>query len=179
MNATTKKMLCTAVLGCGTVMLSNVAHAAVTDADKSFLTMAAQSDINEIKLSELASTKATDPKVKAFAQKMVTDHTMLETKMKPFADQWGLTPPSGPDSDHQAELDKLNGLSGADFDKEYMMAMDKDHHMALDAFKNEKSTTTDSKFKMAVSNGEKVVAEHTKMADKMSGKSGMTSMSGM
>ena len=156
---------------------SSFAQAASTDADKAFLTMASQSDQNEIALSQLASDKATDPKVKAYAQKMVTDHTMLSANMKPFADKWGLTPATGPDADHQAEMDKLKGLSGSDFDKEYMMAMDMDHHKALDAFKNEKATTTDKSFKSAVSSGEKVVAEHTKMADKYTGKSG--SMSGM
>ena len=154
-------------------MLSNVgARAEVTDQDKTFLTTAAQSDMNEIKLSEAAVQKSNDPKVKAYAQKMITDHNMLEAKMKPFADAWGLTPPSGPDADHQTELDKLNGLSGTDFDKEYMTAMDTDHHKALDLFKQEKASTTDAKFKAAVSNGEKVVAQHTMMADKMVSKTG-------
>ncbi len=154
-----------------------VATAAVTDADKTFLTMASQSDQNEIALSQLASEKATDPKVKAFAEKMVSDHKMLSANMKPFADKFGVTPAMGPDSEHQAVLDKLKGLSGTDFDKEYMTAMDTDHHKALDAFKTEKSTTTDGKFKSAVSSGEKVIAEHTKMADKLTGMSGK--MSGM
>jgi putative membrane protein len=96
---------------------------------------------------------------------MVADHTLLTAKMKPFATAWGLTPPTGPDADHQAELDKLNGLSGKDFDKEYISAMDADHHKALDAFKTEASTSTDVKFKTAVLHGKSVLASHTVMAD--------------
>ena len=138
-----------------------------SDQDKQFLSMAAQSDMNEIKLSQLAETKASNPQVKAFAKKMVTDHTKLEAKMKPFATSWGLTPPSGPDSDHQAIYDKLNGLSGAEFDKAYMNAMDEDHHKALDAFTKEADTTTDPKFKAAVEKGKTVVASHTTMADNL------------
>ena len=101
---------------------------------------------------------------------MVADHNMLEHKMKPFATAWGLTPPSSLDSDHQAIYDKLNGLSGADFDKAYMDAMDKDHHEALDLFTKEVDTTTDAKFKAAVINGKSVVAAHTNMADDLKAK---------
>lgn len=161
--------MCAAVLGCATMLCATGARAAVTDQDKTFLTNASQSDFNEIKLSQLAESKGTDPKVKQYAEKMVTDHTMLSTKMKPYADKWGLTPASSLDSDHQAEYDKLNGLSGADFDKEYMSAMDMDHGKALDMFKMEVSTTTEPKFKKTVASGEKVVASHKMMADKLTG----------
>lgn len=183
------RILCTSALGCAGLMMCTHANAqdssmgsggsgssskkmgkmdmsATADADKSFLTMAAQSDKNEIALSQLASTKASNAKVKAFAQKMITDHQMLTTEMMPFAQKWGVTPPSGPDADHQAELDKLNGLSGMDFDKEYMTMMDTDHHKALDAFTSEESTTANAKFKKTVMKGRKVVAMHTTMADK-------------
>jgi putative membrane protein len=132
--------------------------------------MAAQSDVNEIKLSQLAATKASNPQVKAFARKMVADHNMLEAKMKPFATAWSLTPPTGLDSDHQAIYEKLNGLSGADFDKEYISAMAEDHHKALDAFTKEGETTTDAKFKAAVLKGKAVVAAHTNMADSLKAK---------
>jgi putative membrane protein len=45
--------------------------------------------VNEIKLSQLAEAKATNPAVKAFAQKMVAEHTKMSASMKPFADSWG------------------------------------------------------------------------------------------
>jgi putative membrane protein len=157
---------CCAMLGC-VAMFSLVARAELMDSDKTFLKVAAQSDVNEIKLSQLAETKALSAQAKAFAKKMVTDHQMLEVKMKPFADAAGLTAPSDVDSEHQAELDKLNGLSGPEFDKEYMSAMAMDHHKALDAFTTEESTTQDAKFKATVKQGMDVVARHTKMADAM------------
>jgi putative membrane protein len=154
----------------GTLFRPPIAQAAASDEDKQFLSMAAQSDMNEIKLSQLAEAKALNPQVKSFAHKMVSDHNMLEVKMKPFAAAWGLTPPAGLDSDHQAIYDKLNGLSGADFDKAYMDAMAEDHHKALEAFTKESATTQDDKFKAAVTKGKTVVAAHTKMADSLKSK---------
>jgi putative membrane protein len=137
---------------------------AVTDDDKKFLATAAQSDQNEIALSQLAEQKATNPAVKAFAEKMVKEHTQMTASMKPFADSWGLTAPTGPDSDHQKELDKLNGLSGNDFDKEYMDQMVTDHSKALSAFTSEAKDTKDVKFRAAVLKGKTAVAAHKNMA---------------
>ena len=47
-----------------------------------FLAMAAQSDENEIALSKLAVQRATNPAVKAFAEKMITEHTQMTASMK-------------------------------------------------------------------------------------------------
>jgi len=163
-------VMCMSMIG-GPLFLSVQAKAAVTDEDKQFLAMAAQSDVNEIKLSKLAETKAATPQVKAFAQKMVADHTKLAAEMKPFTTAWGVTVPTDLDADHQAIYDNLNGLSGAEFDKEYMNAMAKDHHQALAAFTKEADSTTDTKFKKAVINGKSVITAHTNMADSLNGKS--------
>jgi putative membrane protein len=160
---------CTALLA-GTLLASSLAKAAPPDDDKQFLSTAAQSDMNEIKLSQLAETKASSPQVKAFAKKMVTDHTKLETQMKPFATKWSLTPPAGLDPDHQAVYDRLSGLSGPDFDKAYMTGMAQDHHKALDAFTTEAQSTQDAQFKAAVLKGKTVVAGHTTMADNLQSK---------
>ncbi|HEY4356653.1 MAG TPA: DUF4142 domain-containing protein [Acidobacteriaceae bacterium] len=162
MNAT-RKILCAGLLGAGALLMTIPSHAA-TDDDKKFLATASQGDINEIKISELAEQKATDPRVKAFAEKMVKEHNQLEVKMKPFAESWGLTPPGGLDADHQKEWDKLNGLSGKDFDKEYMSAMVDDHTKALDLFTTEAKDSKDTKFKAAVIGGKTVVAAHKNMA---------------
>jgi putative membrane protein len=155
-------VVCLAVLS---ALPLSKARATVTDEDKKFLAMAAQSDFDEIKLSQLAETKATNPLVESFAHEMITDHTNLVAKMKPFATAWGITPPTSLDPDHQAIYDKLNSLSGSDFDKAYMDAVTADHHKALDAFTKEADTTTDLDFKTAVTSGKSVVAAHTRMAD--------------
>ena len=166
----TALMFAFSALLAGKLLAPTPANAATPDDDKQFLSMAAQSDTNEIKLSELAETKASSPQVKAFARKMVADHNKLEMQMKPFATKWNVVPPTGPDADHQATYDRLNGLSGPDFDKAYMTAMAQDHHKALDAFTSEAQSTQDPKFKAAVLKGKTVVASHTTMADSLQNK---------
>ena len=149
-----------ALMACATTTRAK----AESDDDKKFLAMAAQSDQNEIAMSQLAQQKATNPAVKAFADKMVAEHTKMTESMKPFADSWGLTPPNGPDSDHQDELKKLGGLSGNDFDKAYVSDMVSDHAKALSAFTSEAKDTKDAKFRAAVIKGKTAVAAHKNMA---------------
>jgi putative membrane protein len=158
-----KMTACCLMLGCTAMLVPHKANAQ-TDDDKKFLAMAAQGDQNEIALSKVAEDKATNPDVKAFAEKMVKEHTEMTDSMKPFAEQWGLTPPMGPDADHQKELDELNGKSGKDFDKEYMDEMVSDHTKALSAFTKEAKNTKDASFRAAVIDGKTRVAAHKNMA---------------
>ncbi len=158
-----EKVLCCAMLGCAAIMIP--AHArAQSDSDKQFLAFAAQADQNEIAVSKVALTKASNPAVAAFAQKMIDEHTKMTESMKPFAESWGLTPPVGPDADHQKDIDKLNSLSGADFDKAYMSDMVSDHAKALSKFTTEAKDTKDTKFQAAVIKGKTAVAAHKNMA---------------
>jgi len=161
MNKSLLVMSC-AVLGLSTLMPTKAK--AEDDSDKKFLATAAQSDQNEIALSQLAEQKATNPAVKAFAEKMVAEHTKMTNSMKPFAESWGLSAPTGPDEDHRQALDKLNGLSGKDFDKEYISDMVNDHSKALTAFTTEAKDTKDVKFRAAVLKGKTAVAAHKNMA---------------
>jgi putative membrane protein len=157
------RILCCMLLA-GTAVALTPRAVAQTDDDKKFLATAAQADQNEIALSEVASQKAMNPAVKSFAQKMVKEHKEMSASMKPFVESWGLTAPTGPDADHEKELNKLNGLSGNDFDKEYMDQMVSDHTKALDAFTDEAKDTKDVKFRAAVLKGKTRVAAHKNMA---------------
>ena len=147
-----------------------IGHAAVTAEDRQFLIKTAQANVNEIRLSRLAKTRASMPEVRAYAGKMVIDHTALEKKMEPFAMAWSVTLPKTIDAEHRAEYKKLRHLSGAAFDKEYMNVMDKDHNAVLEAFTHEANIASDPDFKSTVISAKSVIAAHTNMADDLKNK---------
>ena len=105
--------------------------------DTDFMTKAALGGMAEIELGKLAATKAQNPEVKQFAQKMVTDHTKAADELKAMAGEKNFSMPVRLDAKHQAVLDKLNGLSGAEFDKAYVEAMVADHEETVATFKSE------------------------------------------
>lgn len=85
-----------------------------------FVHEVAISDMFEIESSKLAAQKSDDPATKTFAEQMVTDHTKTSTELKAAVASDPKSPiPNTMDSSHQGMLDKLKGLSGADFTKQY------------------------------------------------------------
>jgi putative membrane protein len=164
MKFTNKILCCAMLIGAATLFSPGARAATPTDDDKKFVAAATQGDINEIKLSELAQQKASNPAVKAFADKMVKEHKMMFKSIAPFADAWGITVATDLDDDHKSEYKKLDGLSGADFDKEYIDQMVSDHAKGLDAFTDEAKDTKDAKLKAAVLKGKTMVAAHKNMA---------------
>ncbi len=141
--------------------------------DKMFLRNAAAGGLAEVRLGELATQKAGAQDVKDFGQKMVTDHTQLNNEMAPIADSLGVMLPKKLNKEDQAEYDKLNALSGDDFDKEYVSFMVKDHHQDLREFRTEAVSTSDPALKNAADRGAKVIHAHMTMIDKMAREKGI------
>src|SRR5687767_1919815 len=55
--------------------------------DRRFVTKAADGGRDEVQLAELAAQRATNPEVKSFAQKLVTDHTKVNSELMSLASQ--------------------------------------------------------------------------------------------
>lgn len=136
-------------------------------ADKMFLHKAVEGNMAEIKLGQLAADKGDSQAVKDFGQKMVTDHTMLGEKMQPFLQSMGVMAPTKLNKKPEMEMDKLQGLSGSAFDKEYVSYMLTDHRMDQKAFKAEMESTTNPALKAAVTSGEEVIHGHLIMVEKL------------
>jgi putative membrane protein len=135
--------------------------------DKMFLRKAVAGGLAEVQLGLLAVQKAESPEVKDFGQKMVTDHNALNEDLRPVADSLGVMLPKKISKEDQAEHDKLSGLSGSDFDTEYLTFMVKDHHQDLREFREEVANTSEPLLKDAVTKGAAVIREHTKMVDQL------------
>ena len=156
----------------GAIALAGTA-AAQSHGDKAFLEKSSQGNVSEVETGKLALKKSQNPDVRAFAERMVKDHTMLGKKMAPFLAAAGLKPSMSLNTEHQRLFNRLNGLSGADFDKAYAEALDKDHNDDLKDFRDEINATHDVQLKPVVIEAEKVIEEHEKMADSLAQKMGV------
>ena len=135
--------------------------------DKKFVSAASEGGLAEVEFGKLAAEKAKNPQVKAFAEKMVHDHTMLNNKMAPVAQELGVTPAEHMSVDDDAEYAKLKLLTGDEFDKSYMSEMVKAHAADLQAFQQEEQVAANPQLKRTVASGEKMIAMHKRMADKL------------
>ena len=110
--------------------------------DKQFIRTAAEGGIADIRISTLATEKGS-PEIKDLAQKMADDHTQMNKDLESVADAMGVMLPKKPNKDQQAEYDKLKGLSGKDFDTEYVTYLAKMHYENVHSFRMEASVAVD------------------------------------
>ena len=148
--------------------------AAQSYSDKAFLETAAQGNVAEVELARLALEKTNNAEIRAFAQRMIHDHEMLEAALNSFVVQAGIQPPHSLNAEHRRLYDRLNQMTGDEFNKEYVADMDKDHHQDLAAYRKEIASTQDAALKAAVEAGEKVIREHVRTIDDIDRKMGMT-----
>jgi putative membrane protein len=109
----------------------NMGMAANASADQAYVENAAASDIFEIETSKLALAKADKPSVKTYAQMMIDEHTKSTTELKAAAGQAGIQVPATLPADKQAKLDSLRGLTGAEFDRQYLADQRSGHQETL------------------------------------------------
>lgn len=155
-------------MGCGVLAAATVFSAeaqAQSGSDKKFIVYAEQTNQNAIGLDQLAAQKATSADVKTFAQQVTAEHQDMSSTITPFAKEWGVTLPTTPDAAHQQELAKLNGLSGAAFDKEYLSYTISDHKAAYKQFKAEASATKDVPFRDSVVTSRDRINDHLSEAE--------------
>jgi putative membrane protein len=103
--------------------------------DTEFVMMAASGGMHEVELGKLASKQAMNEKVKALGERMVQDHTKANEKLKAVAGEAGVKLPEKLMPDHQKHVDHFRAMKGADFDKEYISHMVKDHEHDVAMFR--------------------------------------------
>src|ERR1700760_3655196 len=136
-----------------------------TSSDKTFVKNAMEGSLAEVNFAKLALQKSQDKNVREFATKIIHDHEMLISEMKPLAKEMGVKIPTGPPLSDHAKYMELKMKSGTDFDRAYVEAMVKDHHDDLQAFMDEENSTTNPELKATVAKGLSVIKEHTIMID--------------
>jgi putative membrane protein len=136
--------------------------------DQAFVTKALEGGMAEVELGKLAADKSQSQDVKQFAQKMVNDHSQMGDKwFKPVAQQIGVSEPKGPSKKDKKLIEKLQGLSGQEFDTAYIQAMLKDHKEDLKDFQNEAQAAQDPNVKQIAEQGTKVVSQHLQMIEQI------------
>jgi putative membrane protein len=138
-----------------------------------FAIKAASSSTLEVKLGQLAQEKALSPEVKAFGNRMVTDHGKSFEQLNALAQQKNWTLSDQLDPKHQSVVDDLSKLSGADFDKEYMRLMVKGHAKKGAKFRHASTTLQDNDLKSWISSTLPVIEEHLTLAKTVGQKVGV------
>lgn len=136
--------------------------------DTAFVSKALAGGEAEVQLGQLAQDKSQSQDVKLFGQKMVNDHSQMGDKwFKPLARQLGMSEPNGPSKKDKKLIERLQGLSGSEFDTEYIKAMVKDHQEDLKEFRTEAQSGQDPNVRQAAEQGTTIISHHLQMIEQI------------
>ncbi|HEX8989630.1 MAG TPA: DUF4142 domain-containing protein [Rhodocyclaceae bacterium] len=139
------------------------------------LTTANQADIDAGKLAE---SKGTDKDVKSFGKEMVTDHGASNRSVAALAKKLGVKPEQSPTSKTlkagaEDNMKKLQGLSGAAFDKAYIDHEVEFHQVVLDSIdKTLMPSASNAELRSAITSTRPVIAAHLARAKSIQSKLG-------
>ena len=133
--------------------------------DKMFVKKAISGNFNEIDASKMALQKSQNDQVKQFAQKMIDDHQKMLDDLHALAGQENIKFKDEPTGEGKKMAAKLNGLSGAEFDKAYVDGMVKDHKGDVKDFQTEISMGKDQPTKDAAQKSLPVIQDHLQMIE--------------
>jgi putative membrane protein len=144
------------------------AKAAKGDPNAMFMVEAAHGSHAEIELSQLAAQKATNPRVKEFAQMIVQDHQQGNQQLTQIGQQKGMDVPKRPDELHAKTLASMRKMNGPQFDQAYMSAMVADHEKMLAKFEDKAAKATDPDVRSFASSQVPILRRHLEQARQIS-----------
>jgi putative membrane protein len=147
----------------------------LSSSDYKFVKAAACGGMMEVELGKIAAQKSATPSVQHFGEQMVTDHGKADQQLKDIASRNGATLPTQLDEDQQKEVDKLNSLSGDDFDKKYISLMVHDHKKDLKEFEHASKNAENADLKTFAADTTSVIQKHLDMAESLKTQSSKTS----
>ena len=108
--------------------------------DSVFVTDAIKGDNGEVAIGQLAQAQGQSQAVKDFGKLLVSDHGAHKQELAALAQTAGVPVTNEPTDEAKANLEKLKGLRGADFDKQFKTMMVEDHTKDIAKYEKQASS---------------------------------------
>jgi putative membrane protein len=129
--------------------------------DQQFVDLAAQTDMVEANLGQLAGNVAESQQVKDYGNMLVTDHTADYKQLSDAAKQANLNVPNAIDAEHNKEMiAPFQKLKGAAFDRKYEHEMISGHTKAIEIYKKEATSAENDAIKSYAATALPVLEKH-------------------
>ena len=135
------RFTCTAFSLAAFAGINSLAVASESD-NKTFIEDAIKGDNSEMELGQLAQRKAESDRVRQFGRTLAQDLEHARSEAVDVARSLGVTPPDQLSDKAQREYEKLQNLSGLDFDREFIRYMIQDHQEDIRDFRREARSGT-------------------------------------
>jgi len=146
----------------------SASNAPLSDADQKLMMQVAMGGMEQLEASKIAASKATSEEVRQLAQAEVEEQTGLAAKLKEISTAKNITLPADLDAAAQAKVSKMQGMSGADFDKMYVRETGVKGHEKLNKVMTEvESKATDTSLKSLAVAAHPLIRTHLKVSEEV------------
>lgn len=135
--------------------------------DVQFVKHEAAAGLGVVKIAELGVMKVQNADVKAFAEKLVADHTGANAELKQLAVDKGIDLSAVVDPADAKTFQDLEKVSGAAFDKAFLAAVVIAHKTCVDHFEAESKDAKNSDLKLWVDKMTPTLKSHLARAEEL------------
>lgn len=132
--------------------------------DAVFMSSAMAAGLAEINEAQMALQKSQNPAVRAFAQRMIADHSLADSQLQAMAQDKGLSLPQAPTQAEQQQASQLASFSGQQFDFNYAHDQVADHIKAVALFQQEVSSPGDLQIRNLAATTLPTLQKHLELA---------------
>jgi putative membrane protein len=180
-----KKSYVTAFLALACAVTASLAFAAdrqgrsnLSGQEKNFVMDAARSSMAEKQLGDLAEQKASNDSVKNLAKEIKDEHTQSVEKLQQIASNKNVSFPSDLSRSDRTIVERLQKLSGEEFDKEYMKQTVKEHQKDVENYRQQAKNAKDADVKEYAQNTLPTLEQHLNRARQVSESIGVEERAG-
>ena len=137
-----------------------------------FLSRAMECNSIEREVAQFAAKTATNPDVRAFAQRLAEDHTKMATKLADTAKNLKVTLTPVPDKAARDQVAAIEKLTGKDLDQKFLAFIVASHEKALQQIDQAAKQTKDEAVRAFAEEAAKAIRKHHEEAKELQKKLG-------
>ena len=152
-------------------VLPGVVPAAAAVEPQSFVLAATEAGLMEVESARVAMNASTNPAVKTFADRMITDHEKTDAELAVIAKKKSITVPTQLDAERTRKLQQLRDKSIEEFDAAYVGQLVERQARTLELFQSN-AANADAELRAYAMRMLPVLREHKRLADALQGSLG-------
>jgi len=134
---------------------------------EAFVAKVIDCNVTEKDLAEKAVKSAQSADVRKYAQRLIDDHTKLNTRALAMARELKIGVVTATSAEHKEALLKLTTATGNDFDRAFMRHMVKSHENAIKMFETQSKNSNRQEVRTFATESLPTLREHLDMARKL------------
>jgi putative membrane protein len=139
----------------------------LSQSERDFMMEAAQADLAEIDMAQVALQNSGTGDVKDFANMIKSDHTSALEDLREMMKDTNVPQPKSIPVELQKDISRMRSLTGGEFDREFVNMIVSEHQKAIEMFRDQQSTAQNQDVKKYVEDTLPTLEMHLEKAQRL------------